>query len=121
MDLSIMLGNVCFVPRVYRRASELSTLAMTSNRSFECNAPDVVFENFGDEIVLLNLQSGNYYSLDPIGMFYWECVSQGVVPNEIAAHLDAFYANKPEAESMAEDLDLLLAEFQAEGLIRSSN
>src|SRR5271154_5211064 len=94
MDLSIMLGNVCFVPRVYRRASELSTLAMTSNRSFECNAPDVVFEHFGDEIVLLNLQSGNYYSLDPIGMFYWEFLSQGVPSGEIAAHIRGFYTDK---------------------------
>lgn len=95
--------------------------AMTSDRSFECNAPDVVFENFGDEVILLNLQSGNYFSLDPIGMFYWECLSQGVPPQEIAAYICPFYAGSVEGELIGYDLDALFAEFQSEGLIRPSN
>lgn len=95
--------------------------AMTSDRSFECNAPDVVFENFGDEVILLNLQSGNYYSLDPIGMFYWECLSQGVPPREIASHICSFYAGGVDQELMLDDLDALFGEFQSEGLIRPSD
>jgi hypothetical protein len=94
---------------------------MSSDRSFECNAPDVVFEDFGDEVVVLNLQSGNYYSLDPIGMFYWECLRQGVPPREIAAHICPFYAGGVEEELIAADLDVLFDEFQSEGLIRSSD
>jgi hypothetical protein len=96
-------------------------LAMTSDQSFECNEPDVVFENFGDEVILLNLQSGNYYSLDPIGMFYWECLSQGVPPREITAPICSFYAASVEQELIAEDLGALFSDFQSEGLIRPSN
>jgi hypothetical protein len=93
---------------------------MTPDHSFECNAPDVVYENFGDEVILLNLQSGSYYSLDPIGMLYWEFLSQGVPPRAIAAHICDSYAGKAEEESIAKDLGALFAEFQSEGLIRRS-
>jgi hypothetical protein len=93
---------------------------MSLDHPFECNAPDVVFENFGDEVILLNLRSGNYYSLDPLGMFYWEYLSQGVPPREIAAHICEFYAGQTEEAEIAGDLDALCAEFQSEELIRPS-
>lgn len=93
---------------------------MNPDRSFECNAPDVVFENFGDEAVVLNLQSGNYYSLDGVGMLYWEYLIQGVPHGQIAAHISRCYAATSDQNAIAEDLDGLLAGLQAEGLVRSA-
>jgi hypothetical protein len=93
---------------------------MNPDHSFECNAPDVVFENFGDEAVILNLQSGNYYSLDGVGMLYWEYLSQGVPPGQIAAHICSCYAAQADRADIAGDLDQLLSGLQSEGLIRSS-
>ena len=83
---------------------------------FECNAPDVVFENFGDETILLNLQSGRYFSLTPTGTYYWECISQGVGDVEAAARLCAAYPDAPVTPA----LEALLADFLAENLIRRS-
>lgn len=85
------------------------------NLVFECNSPDVVFENFGDEVILLNLQSGRYYSLNPVGMFFWELLTQGVAQPEISARIEEQYAG---ATGIGADLDGLLAEFRAEELIR---
>jgi len=93
---------------------------MSSEISFECNSPDVVFENFGDEVILLNLQTGRYYSLDPVGMFYWEHLSQGVSPRELAAHIGRAYSDQAGGSSIAGDLDGLLNEFRSEQLIRPS-
>jgi hypothetical protein len=90
------------------------------NQSFECNAPDVVFENFGDEVILLNLQSGRYYSLDPIGMLYWEYLSVGVPPPQIAAHIANGFRDHGNPRELALDLDALLSEFQSEQLVRPS-
>jgi len=84
--------------------------------SFECNSPDVVFENFGDEVILLNLQSGRYYSLDPVGMYFWELLTQGVTPSAIGEKIAGTYA--ADTGAIGSDLDALLAEFQAESLIR---
>jgi Coenzyme PQQ synthesis protein D (PqqD) len=95
---------------------------MSPDHSFECNAPDVVFENFGDEAVILNLQSGNYYSLDGIGMVYWEYLSQGVPHREIVDHFTTRYAaTVDQTAAIAGDFDLLLDRLQAEGLVRSAN
>jgi hypothetical protein len=91
---------------------------MMSSQSFECNAPDVVFENFGDEVVLLNLQSGKYFSLDPIGMVCWDYLVQGVRLEDIVGHVRAFYRNHADTEEIAQDLEALLADFQFEQLIR---
>ena len=91
-----------------------------SAESFECNAPDVVFENFGDEVILLNLKSGRYYSLDPIGMVYWDYLVQGVRPADILVHLRAVYGRQPAAAEISPHLDALLAEFQSEQLVRPS-
>ena len=32
---------------------------------------DVLFRTVGDEIVILDLQSGTYYGLDPVGTRFW--------------------------------------------------
>jgi hypothetical protein len=89
-------------------------------QSFECNAPDVIFENFGDETVLLNLQSGKYYSLNPVAMFVWEILCQGVPPEEIATHLTASYNGAADPPAIAADLDALVQALRAETLIRLS-
>jgi len=34
---------------------------------YKINKPDIVFEYFQDETVLINLKSGNYYSIDKVG------------------------------------------------------
>ena len=85
-------------------------------QSYEFNAPDVVFENFGDEMILLNLQSGSYYSLTPTGTYYWECISQGVPQAQAVAKLSAAYPEEP----VADDLAALLDNFLSEKLLRPS-
>ena len=101
--------------------SDLFASVMNPDHCFECNAPDVVFENFGDEAVLLNLQSGNYYSLDGVGMLYWQYLIQGVPHRQIGAKIGECYAGRADPAAIARDLDEFLAQLQAEGLIRSSS
>ncbi|MDI6809774.1 MAG: hypothetical protein QME66_12490 [Candidatus Eisenbacteria bacterium] len=40
---------------------------MSSSPRFRVNQPNVIFEVFDDEVVIVNLDSGNYYSLDKSG------------------------------------------------------
>ena len=44
---------------------------------FECNTPSVIFERFADETILINLDAGHYYSMDPIGAVVWELLNRG--------------------------------------------
>ena len=42
------------------------------------NEPDVVFEAFDDEIIVVNLDTGNYYSLRGSGPKVWVALAAGV-------------------------------------------
>ena len=53
--------------RVPTRGDTYAVLVSAVQRFFECNAPGVIFERFQDETVVINLDSGRYYTLDPMG------------------------------------------------------
>jgi len=48
---------------------------------------DVLVRNIGDELVLLDLQRGVYYGLDPIGARIWELLSGGLSIDETIERL----------------------------------
>ncbi|MCO6450800.1 MAG: PqqD family protein [Caldilineales bacterium] len=51
---------------------------MNSSSSYRVNSPHVIHEIFEDgEAALINLKSGAYYSLDPIGAEIWALIDQG--------------------------------------------
>jgi hypothetical protein len=53
--------------------------------------PQVLSRPVGDEIVLLDLASGQYFGLDKVGMRIWECISGGQSLAETVASLVAEY------------------------------
>ena len=63
-------------------------------QAFRVNQPDVVFEVFNDEIVIINLASGTYYSLDQSGAEIWQLLQQGATCPAIVAKIAATYALK---------------------------
>jgi Coenzyme PQQ synthesis protein D (PqqD) len=92
---------------------------MMETTAFECNAPDVVFENFGDEVILLNLKTGRYFSLDPLGMVCWDYLSQRVPPAAVIERISGAYSAEP-AGRIPADIRCLLEEFLAQHLLRPS-
>ena len=47
------------------------------NNCFKIGSPDVVFEEFGGEMVVLNLASGQYFGLNPAGAACWHAIVSG--------------------------------------------
>jgi hypothetical protein len=73
----------------------------------------------GDETVVLSLKSGMYYGLNPVGARVWELAQAG--PVSISTIRETICAEFDVEEQLFEtDLSNLLAELQAEGLIRIS-
>ena len=60
---------------------------------------------FDDELVLLDLEGGQYFSLDGAGVLVWEGLSAGRSPEEVAADVAREYAVEP-ARALADLLDL---------------
>jgi hypothetical protein len=44
------------------------------NQSFRVNSPKVAAETIDGEVVIVNLDSGHYYSLLSTGAYIWNCV-----------------------------------------------
>lgn len=68
------------------------------NDGFRVGSPDIVFEEFSGEMVILNLASGQYFGLNPVGAACWQFLVTGAsitgsaASPEIAAKLAAFAA-----------------------------
>ena len=92
---------------------ELTTL--TSSNRFILNQPSVVFESFADEVVLINLSSGNYYSADKVGKAVIEMLAERRALAEIVSDLAAKYnLSRTEIE---QGLGSFIAALETEGLI----
>ncbi len=48
---------------------------------------DAVESRVGDETVLLHLQSGTYFGLDPMGTRIWAMLKEGLAPSVICERL----------------------------------
>ena len=64
-------------------------MLMMLNSVFEVSVPDVVAEDFGSEVVVLNLSNGKYYSLVDVAADLWRDVVRGYSPQDILDKLHA--------------------------------
>jgi hypothetical protein len=78
--------------------------------------PPVVHESFGDEVVIVNLNSGAYYSLDKAGLAIWKLIVEGASIDETADQLSGRYSAS-RAEILASVVELI-SSLQREGLIQ---
>ena len=79
-------------------------------------SPDVNSTVLDNEAVLLNLENGVYYTLNPVGTAIWELVTGERTLSEILSALCERYDVRPEAARR--DLVALVTHLSREGLIR---
>jgi hypothetical protein len=75
----------------------------------------VLFQELEGEAVLLNLETGRYYSLNAVGARIWKLLAAGHSPPSITQQLVAAYEVSP--EQAAGDVDRLLADLRAHQLV----
>jgi hypothetical protein len=82
---------------------------------FTVNEPDVVHETFDDEVVIINLRSGNYYSLLGSAEFVWNCLSKNYVVNAVVEDMKVLFSGY--TESLAGDIERFVDSLLDEKLI----
>lgn len=86
-----------------------------NDTNLRVNTPTVTHEIIDGEAVIINLDSGSYYSLVEVGATVWDLLYQRAPVNEIVATI----ADKHEGD--AADIDRavreLIAQLQVEGLV----
>ncbi len=75
----------------------------------------VLFQQLQDEAVLLSLDSGQYFGLDPVGTRIGNLLAEGKPLGDVAATIVAEY--EVDRERCEADLVKLLGELEAQGLV----
>jgi hypothetical protein len=78
----------------------------------------VMARQVSDETVILDLASGNYYGLNPVGSRFWQLICEGKKPVEARDLLLAEY--EVTQEQLDNDIASLIHELHAKGLISLS-
>lgn len=87
---------------------------MEMNRKFVVSASALV-QNVGEECVILDLSTGTYFGLDPVGARAWSLLTEGrSVPAIIETLLGEYEVQRQDLEK---DIDSLLRDLRASGLI----
>ena len=93
------------------------------DRIYECNAPGVIFEQFEDETVVINLDSGHYYTLNAAGAAVWTRINESVALDALVAEQQRAYDGPPEAiaHSIREFISLLIGEQLIRPVVSQNN
>lgn len=83
------------------------------------NEPDIASKIMDGEAILINLQTGAYYSLRDAGAVIWHALAGHRTQAEILDAVAAHYGAPP--ASLASDVADLLVQLQAEQLVRQSD
>ena len=86
-----------------------------NNQRFRVNTPTVTHEIIDGEAVIINLDSGNYYSLVEEGSFIWSLVEKGASASELQNMVSRTYQG--DAQQIDRGVQELLAQLQQENLI----
>lgn len=79
-------------------------------------SPNVVLREVGEEIMLLDLTSGTYFGLDPVGSKFLSLIQAGQSPMQARDSLLETYNVQPEV--LDADLESLLDSFEAHDIIQ---
>ncbi len=80
------------------------------------NSPAVVSEIIDGELVVMNLETGNYFSSADSGALVWSCIDKRLDPEAIVAAVVAAF--DVQSAVAAQDLDLFVESLRAEKLVR---
>lgn len=79
-------------------------------------AKEQISTQVDDEAALLNLKTGVYFGLDPMGAYIWQMLREPVKVQELTARLQNDYSNI-DAEIVANDLRVFLEQMLEAGLV----
>jgi hypothetical protein len=68
---------------------------MSATDRYKVNAPDVAWEAFDGEVVIINLQSGHYFSARGTAALIWRALMSGASRPEVDALMDSTFDASP--------------------------
>jgi hypothetical protein len=78
--------------------------------------PQVMTRTVGEEVVVLDLATGTYFGLDPVGARIWELMGEGKTLGEICDRMEEDY--EVSREELERDTLRLAEELNGQGLLQ---
>ena len=88
---------------------------MILGKYFRINHPNVIHETIDKEVVIVNLDSGNYYSLENIGADIWESINLKASLDDIVGVISLKYEG--DQNSVIDGIDHFISQLLEEELI----
>lgn len=93
---------------------------MTSEKQLPANAKftqnnEIVFSQMDDEIVMMNLEKGEYYGISPVGSRIWELLETPQTVDDICRTLCKEYAVSP--EKCTEEVLIFITQMKEKNII----
>jgi hypothetical protein len=85
------------------------------NEVLRRDLPHVMHETIDDEVVVVNLSTGTYYSLDGVGVHVWEWIDGRRSADDLVRIARVHFAG--EGDAVAQSVRRFLAELREEGLV----
>ena len=82
---------------------------------FKINTPNIVHELIDEEVIIVNLKKGDYYSLLSTSAEVWTGIEQGQSLAQIVAQLTQNYQEEPEV--IVQGVQLFIEQLIEEGII----
>jgi hypothetical protein len=80
-------------------------------------SPNVMFQDLGDESVLLNLDNDRYYGLDDVGTKMWQMMAEHGDIDTVVDRLLTEYAGQTDAPTVRRDLGTLINKLTEAGML----
>ena len=80
---------------------------------------EVVWTKLGEEVAILNSETGTYFGLDPVGSRIWCLMAEGAAIDDVVSTLLAEY--QVDEQQVRDDLRELIEQLVARSLVKISN
>jgi hypothetical protein len=90
-----------------------------TTRRYRINTPSVINETIDGEVVIIHLETGNYYSLDRTGAAVWSLIEKNASFDEVIQELDSLYEGV--LQGMKDTITEFMSQLLKEGIIVVEN
>jgi hypothetical protein len=87
-----------------------------STESIVCQIEDIVASDIDDEKVMMSIEKGQYYGLDPVGSRIWDLMDKPVAVSALIAQLLSKY--DVDRETCERDVLAFLEELREDGILQ---
>jgi len=91
---------------------------MSKAKQYRILTQQIIHETIDGEVVVVNLETGTYYSFDKAGAIVWNCIDQGCTIDSVVSYVTTLYDG--DSTTIVQEIQEFINNLEKEKLIVSS-